>query len=106
MNLKKYRRWSIYLISCLLFIFSQFYRSSIAVITPNLVNDLHLDPEELGLISAAFFCAYPRFQHDRKICNKARKMVFIDKMAFNDPAMKQVSGYFPWLFLDNGRKRL
>ena len=62
MNLKKYRRWSIYLISCLLFIFSQFYRSSIAVITPNLVNDLYLDPEELGLISAAFFYAFAAMQ--------------------------------------------
>ena len=62
MNLKKYRRWSIYLISCLLFVFSQFYRSSIAVITPNLVDDLHLDPEQLGLISAAFFYAFATMQ--------------------------------------------
>lgn len=62
MNLKTYRRWSIYLISCLLFVFSQFYRSSIAVITPNLIADLHLDTEELGLISAAFFYAFAAMQ--------------------------------------------
>jgi len=62
MNLKKYRRWSIYLISCLLFVFSQFYRSSIAVITPNLIEELHFDPEELGLISAAFFYAFAAMQ--------------------------------------------
>jgi len=55
MLLKKHRRWIIYLIGCLLFVFSQFYRSSIAVISPNLVAELNLDTAELGLISAAFF---------------------------------------------------
>jgi sugar phosphate permease len=59
---KKYRRWIIYLISCLLFIFSQFYRSSIAVIAPNLVEELDLDTEALGLISAAFFYAFAAMQ--------------------------------------------
>lgn len=56
------RRWIIYLISCLLFTFSQFYRSSIAVISPNLVEDLNLDTNELGLISAAFFYAFAMMQ--------------------------------------------
>ena len=62
MFLKKNRRWIIYLISCLLFTFSQFYRSSIAVISPNLVEDLNLDAEDLGLISAAFFYAFAVMQ--------------------------------------------
>jgi len=62
MILKKHRRWIIYLISCLLFTFSQFYRSSIAVISPNLVEDLNLDTEDLGLISAAFFYAFAAMQ--------------------------------------------
>lgn len=62
MTLNKYRRWIIYFISCLLFVLSQFYRSSIAVITPNLVNELHFDPEELGLISAAFFYSFAAMQ--------------------------------------------
>lgn len=62
MILKKHRRWIIYLISCLLFIFSQFYRSSIAVISPSLVEALHLDTEDLGLISAAFFYAFAVMQ--------------------------------------------
>jgi len=62
MSLIKYRRWMIYFISCLLFVLSQFYRSSIAVITPNLVNELHFDPEELGLISAAFFYSFAAMQ--------------------------------------------
>jgi len=62
MILKKHRRWIIYLISCLLFVFSQFYRSSIAVISPNLVAELHLDTAQLGLISAAFFYAFALMQ--------------------------------------------
>ncbi len=62
MILKKNRRWAIYLISCLLFTFSQFYRSSIAVISPNLVEDLNLDTEDLGLISASFFYAFAAMQ--------------------------------------------
>lgn len=52
----------IYFVSCLLFVLSQFYRSSIAVITPNLVNELHFDPEELGLISATFFYSFAVMQ--------------------------------------------
>lgn len=62
MILKTHRRWIIYLISCLLFTFSQFYRSSIAVISPNLVEELNLDTEDLGLISAAFFYAFATMQ--------------------------------------------
>ena len=59
---KANRLWIIYLISCLLFTFSQFYRSSIAVISPNLVEELNLDTEDLGLISAAFFYAFAAMQ--------------------------------------------
>ena len=58
----KHRRWIIYLICCLLFSFSQFYRSSIAVISPNLVEELSLDAKDLGLISAAFFYAFAAMQ--------------------------------------------
>ncbi len=56
------RRWIIYLIACLMFTFSQFYRSSIAVISPNLIEDLDLDANDLGLISAAFFYAFAVMQ--------------------------------------------
>ena len=58
----KHRRWIIYLISCMLFSFSQFYRSSIAVISPDLVKELSLDTKDLGLISAAFFYAFAGMQ--------------------------------------------
>jgi sugar phosphate permease len=60
--LHRYRRWLIYLAACLLFIFSQFYRSSIAVISPNLVHDLNLDIRSLGIISSAFFYAFAVMQ--------------------------------------------
>jgi len=56
------RRWVIFAITCLLFILSQFYRSSIAVITPNLIADLRLDTKGLSLISAAFFYAFALMQ--------------------------------------------
>jgi len=60
--LNQYRRWAIYLIACTLFIFSQFYRSSIAVISPNLAKDLNLDISNLGVISSAFFYAFAIMQ--------------------------------------------
>ena len=62
MLIESHRRWVIFLLSCLLFTFSQFYRSSIAVISPNLVADLNLDTKDLGIISAAFFYAFAVMQ--------------------------------------------
>lgn len=56
------RRWLIFIVACMSFVLSQFYRSSIAVISPNLVQDLGLDPEGLGLVSAAFFYAFAVMQ--------------------------------------------
>ena len=53
-----YRRWAIIVITSSNFFISQFYRSSNAVIAPELIRDLHLDTEGLGLISAAFFYAF------------------------------------------------
>jgi len=52
------RRWAIFFMACLLFVLSQFYRASIAVITPDLIADLGLDVNGLSLISASFFYAF------------------------------------------------
>ncbi len=52
------RRWAIFLITSCNFFLSQFYRASTAVIAPQLVHDLHLDTEKLGVLSAAFFYAF------------------------------------------------
>ena len=56
------RRWVIFFITCFLFVLSQFYRSSVAVISPNLIDDLALDTKSLSLISAAFFYAFAVMQ--------------------------------------------
>jgi sugar phosphate permease len=56
------KRWIIFLIACLLFILSQFYRTSIAVITPDLIQDVAIDTRGLSLISASFFYAFALMQ--------------------------------------------
>ena len=62
MKIELSRRWVIFTIACLLFILSQFYRASIAVITPELISDLNLNTNGLSLISAAFFYAFAIMQ--------------------------------------------
>jgi sugar phosphate permease len=52
------RRWAIFAVTSLSFFLSQFYRASNAVIAPQLANDLCLDTQGLGLISASFFYAF------------------------------------------------
>ncbi len=52
------RRWSIFAITSAHFFLSQFYRTSNAVIAPQLLQDLSLDTESLGLLSASFFYAF------------------------------------------------
>ena len=56
------KRWIVFLIACLLFVLSQFYRASVAVISPDLIAELALDTPQLSLISAAFFYAFALMQ--------------------------------------------
>jgi sugar phosphate permease len=56
------RRWVVFFLACLLFVLSQFYRASIAVIAPDLVSELALDTKGLSLVSAAFFYAFAVMQ--------------------------------------------
>lgn len=56
------RRWIVLFAACMLFVLSQFYRASIAVITPNLIRDLGLDTQGLSLVSAAFFYTFAVMQ--------------------------------------------
>jgi len=56
------RRWIILSAACLLFVLSQFYRASIAVITPDLIRDIGLDTRGLSHISAAFFYTFAIMQ--------------------------------------------
>jgi MFS family permease len=45
-----------------LFLLSQFYRVSNAVIAPNLIQDLNLDAETLGILGGAFFYSFALLQ--------------------------------------------
>ncbi len=56
------RRWIIFFVSSALFVLSQFYRATIAVITPQLISDLSLNTREVSLMSAAFFYAFALMQ--------------------------------------------
>jgi len=57
----KKRIWMLVPLS-LLFLFSQFYRSSSAVIASDLMHDLSLRAADLGLLSSAFFYAFALVQ--------------------------------------------
>ncbi len=48
----------VFIITCQLFVLSQFYRSSVAVISPWLIKELGLEAAQLGTMSAAFFYSF------------------------------------------------
>lgn len=52
------RRWIIFILATAHFFLSQFYRTSNAVIAPELIRDLSLNTQELGLLSASFFYGF------------------------------------------------
>jgi len=52
----------VFFLASLLFVLSQFYRASMAVIFPDLTADLSMDAARLGRISAAFFYAFALMQ--------------------------------------------
>jgi sugar phosphate permease len=56
------KRWLIFILACLMFLLSQFYRASVAVISPALIQELAIDTRQLSLISAAFFYAFAIMQ--------------------------------------------
>ena len=56
------RLLSIFSILSALYVFSMFYRVSDAVIAPNLIQDLSLNAETLGLLGGAFFYSFALLQ--------------------------------------------
>ncbi|SFM46892.1 MFS transporter [Thermodesulforhabdus norvegica] len=52
------QRWRIFSLCSLLFILSQFYRTSSAVIAPDLEREFSLSSTQLGMLGAAFFYAF------------------------------------------------
>ena len=61
-KIKSSRQWIVFIFAGTLFILSQFYRSSVAVIAPDLIQDLNLDSWELSTVSASFFYAFALMQ--------------------------------------------
>ena len=61
-TIKSSRQWIVFIFAGTLFILSQFYRSSVAVIAPDLIRDLSLDSWELSTVSASFFYAFALMQ--------------------------------------------
>jgi MFS family permease len=58
------RRWAILMLASMvsLAILSQFYRSSIGVIAPNLMTDLNLSAADLGVLTGSFFIVFALLQ--------------------------------------------
>ncbi len=56
------RRWVVFCLCATLFICSQFYRVSNAIIAPQLQRDLDLSPESLGFLTALFFYTFALVQ--------------------------------------------
>ncbi|MFH1138363.1 MAG: MFS transporter [Pseudomonadota bacterium] len=54
----KNNRWSVFGICAALFLMSMLFRSSAAVIAPDISRDLGLSPNELGLLGALFFYVF------------------------------------------------
>jgi sugar phosphate permease len=52
------RHWAIFLITSANFFLSQFYRASMAVISPELLQELSLSTRQLGMVSASFFYTF------------------------------------------------
>jgi sugar phosphate permease len=52
------KAWGVFFLASANFFLSQFYRSTNAVIAPQLIRDLSLTTEDLGVLSAAFFYAF------------------------------------------------
>ena len=52
------KAWTVFFLASANFFVSQFYRSTNAVIAPQLLRDLSLSTEDLGLLSASFFYAF------------------------------------------------
>jgi len=61
-TIKASRQWIVFVFAGTLFILSQFYRSSVAVIAPDLIRDLSLDSWALSTVSASFFYAFALMQ--------------------------------------------
>ena len=56
------RRLAVTAVAVLLAVHSQFYRNSVGVIAPELMDELALAPEDLGLVTGSFFIVFAALQ--------------------------------------------
>lgn len=56
------RRWAIFVLGSINFVLSMFYRASVAVIAPSLMEELHIGSAGLSDISAAFYYSFAAAQ--------------------------------------------
>ena len=52
----------IMLVLCAGYTVSQFLRTSIGVLSPNLMNDFNINPNNMGLLGGVFFLSFALFQ--------------------------------------------
>ena len=62
MTSKRQNLFLIFTVLSALYLLSQFYRVSNAIIAPNLIQDLKLNAETLGILGGAFFYSFALFQ--------------------------------------------
>ena len=58
----KYHFFYIMLILCVGYAVSQFLRTSVGVLSPNLMNDFDISPDNMGLLGGVFFLSFALFQ--------------------------------------------
>jgi predicted MFS family arabinose efflux permease len=56
------RLWAVFLVLAAAFVMSQAYRSTIAVIAPELTRELAIDPQQLSWLTSAYFFAFSAMQ--------------------------------------------
>ena len=58
----KYQFFYIILVLCVGYAVSQFLRTSVGVLSPNLMNDFDISPDNMGLLGGVFFLSFALFQ--------------------------------------------
>ena len=62
MEKQKYQFFYIMLVLCAGYTVSQFLRTSIGVLSPSLMNDFNINPNNMGLLGGVFFLSFALFQ--------------------------------------------
>ena len=58
----KYQFFTIMLVLCIGYTVSQFLRTSVGVLSPSLMEDFNISPNNMGLLGGVFFLSFALFQ--------------------------------------------